>query len=207
MAKRPQGYGFTAEVKRKIASKYDVNQEIEARNWIETIIKETLNGQGEPCSQRFHEELKDGIALCKLMNAIKPGSIKKINESKIAFKQMENISNFLKASQEIGILPSDLFEVADLFENVNMAQVLIAIAAVGRKAQKLGYEGPVFGGRESDSNPRNFSEEKLKAGSAVIGLQMGSNKGASQAGMSFGRARSINEHGQNGHSVNSNNGF
>lgn len=38
-------------------------------------------------------------------------------------------------------------------------------------------------GGESTPNIRNFSEEQLKAGKNIIGLQMGSNKGASQKGM------------------------
>lgn len=66
------------------------------------------------------------------------------------------------------------------------------------QAQKVGYDGPALGAKEAEQNPRNFSPETLNAGQSVIGLQMGSNKGASQAGMSFGRSRSINEHGING---------
>ena len=59
------------------------------------------------------------------------------------------------------------------------------------QAQKNGYDGPVLGVKEADSNPRNFSEEKMKAGATVIGLQAGTNKVASQAGMNFGKSRSI----------------
>lgn len=45
--------------------------------------------------------------------------------------------------------------------------------------------------RKAQENKREFSDEQLKAGKNVIGLQMGSNKGASQEGMSYGRARQI----------------
>lgn len=45
--------------------------------------------------------------------------------------------------------------------------------------------------RKSQENKREFSDDQLKAGKNVIGLQMGSNKGASQEGMSYGRARQI----------------
>lgn len=45
--------------------------------------------------------------------------------------------------------------------------------------------------RKSQENKREFSAEQLKAGKNVIGLQMGSNKGASQEGMSYGRPRQI----------------
>jgi hypothetical protein len=43
---------------------------------------------------------------------------------------------------------------------------------------------PGFGPREVEkSAPREWSEDKLRAGETIIGLQMGSNKGASQSGM------------------------
>ena len=36
----------------------------------------------------FADWLKDGSVICEAMNALKPGAIKKINASKMAFKQM-----------------------------------------------------------------------------------------------------------------------
>lgn len=48
-----------------------------------------------------------------------------------------------------------------------------------------------FGPKEAEANPRAFTEEQLKAGENIIGLQMGTNKGASQAGMNFGKNRMI----------------
>lgn len=38
---------------------------------------------------------------------------------------------------------------------------------------------------------REFTEEQLQEGKKIIGLQAGSNKGASQAGQSFGATRQI----------------
>ena len=57
------------------------------------------------------------------------------------------------------------------------------------QAQKKGYSGPTLGPKMEDKNVRQFSEEQKKAGGAVIGLQMGSNKGANQSGMTFGQTR------------------
>ncbi|KAJ8301227.1 hypothetical protein KUTeg_020214 [Tegillarca granosa] len=127
----------------------------------------------------------------RVMNVLSPGSIKKVNESKMAFKMMENISQFLAAAENYGTPKTDLFQTVDLFEGQNMVQVVNGIHALGRTAQKRGFTGPKLGVKEADYNPRNFDEDKLNAGQTVIGLQMGTNRGASQAGMNFGKARSI----------------
>lgn len=71
-------------------------------------------------------------------------------------------------------------------------QVINGIHALGRRAQKNGFDGPVLGPRESNEARREFSEEQLREGQKVIGLQMGSNKGASQAGATpYGLGRQI----------------
>ena len=45
------------------------------------------------------------------------------------------------------------------------------------------YTGPQIGPKMSTENKRNFSEEQIKQGrDGQVGLQAGSNKGASQAG-------------------------
>jgi len=58
---------------------------------------------------------------------------------------------------------------------------------LARKAQSLGLKG--FGPKEAEQNKREFSDETLKAGQSVIGLQMGSNQGATQSGQNFGNYR------------------
>ena len=60
-----------------------------------------------------------------------------------------------------------------------------------QQAQKVGYDGPRLGPEEATANKREFSEEQLRAGEGVIGLQAGSNMGASQAGQKFGKTRAI----------------
>ena len=60
-------------------------------------------------------------------------------------------------------------------------QVINGIVALARKAGSKGVQTE-FAPTEATENLREFSEEQLKEGKNVIGLQMGSNKGASQAG-------------------------
>lgn len=194
MAERPRGYGLTAEVNRKMAAKYSMEEEQQAREWMEAVVQEPVcpgEPEGALGPDKLHQGLKDGTYLCKLMNTLQPGAIKKVNESKMAFKQMENIGHFLSAGEAYGLAKTDMFQTVDLYEKQNMWQVVCCIHALGRKAQQQGYAGPTLGPKEASANVREFSEEQMKAGQNVIGLQMGSNKGASQAGMNFGKSRHI----------------
>ncbi|XP_046848806.1 myophilin-like [Xenia sp. Carnegie-2017] len=167
MASRPKGFGMTAELAAKKDAKFNPALEREALDFIESKT-------GRKCDGATQAALKDGVLLCHLANAIRPGAVKKINESKMAFKMMENIGNFLTFAESLGCAKSDLFQTVDLYEGQNIPQVINGILAIKRK----------LSGGESTPNVRNFSEEQLKAGRNVIGLQMGTNKGASQAGMS-----------------------
>lgn len=114
MNKTPQGtrgagFGLDAELARKQAEKYDHNAEKLVRDWIEAVSGEKVEGG-------FGPALKNGQILCKLINAIKPGSVKKIETSAMPFKQMENISNFLRACRALGVREYELFETVDLYE-------------------------------------------------------------------------------------------
>ena len=76
--------------------------------------------------------------------------------------------------------------------NLNCIQVINGIHALGRKAQAKGFSGPTLGPKEADKNKREFTEEQLREGQKVIGLQMGTNRGASQAGLTaYGATRQI----------------
>lgn len=125
------------------------------------------------------------------MNTIQPGTIRKVNKMKQPFLMMENISSFLQACVAYGVKPADLFQTVDLYEKQNMVSVLSGIYALGRKAQTNGYHGAQLGPRESQENRREFTAEQLNQSEMVIGLQMGSNKGANQSGMNFGKSRDL----------------
>lgn len=191
MANRPSGYGLTAALQRQRAEKYDYDDEQDALAWMEVVIDEGEIFCGVEGMKRTGDALKDGVYLCKLMAELNPGSIKKINKPWNPFKCMENISNFLDACKNYGVASTDLFQTSDLYDGTNINAVINTIHAVGRKAQSNHYRGAILGPREARPCPRQFTEEQLRNGENVIGLQMGSNKGATQSGLNFGKTRSI----------------
>lgn len=113
------------------------------------------------------------------------------------FKQRENIEMYLKGCETYGLVAQDLFQVNDLYEQKNLYMVVDNLYALGGLAQRNGFNGPVIGKKMATQNKRDFDEATLKAGQAVIGLQYGSNKGASQAGMTaYGTGRQIRPDGE-----------
>ncbi|XP_077987202.1 calponin-3-like [Glandiceps talaboti] len=139
MATRPSGFGLTAELDAKKRDRYDIETEKDIRKWIERCTGRPLSVQdiGE---ENFHEAIKDGVELCHLANTIQPGSVKKINSSKMAFKQMENIGYFLEMVAAYGVPSMFTFQTVDLFEQQNMPQVLDCLRALRTEAEKKGFK-------------------------------------------------------------------
>lgn len=182
--------GVALQNQKKIAAKWDSERATTAMTWIGQTIGEDLNPQGS--TEQCFNALKDGLVLCKLANWVKPGSIsenKLKSAPKLAFKQMELIGMFLEAIKKAGVKETELFQTVDLYEQVNLPQVILCIESIGRKMQTDGRAG--FGKAESKGEERHFTEAQMKAGQNIIGLQMGTNKGASQSGQNFGKGRSI----------------
>ena len=74
------------------------------------------------------------------------------------FKQRENIEMFLKACESYGLVPQDLFQVNDLYEQKNLYMVVDNLHALGGLAQRQGFSGPVIGKiflNKNESVPRS----------------------------------------------------
>lgn len=158
---------------------------------------------GEPPEQGrygFQQWLKNGVVLSKLINSLYPRGSQpvKIPEPppSMAFKQMEQVAQFLKASEDYGVVKTDIFQTVDLYEGKDLAAVQRTIVALGSIAVTKNdgqYQGdPSWFMKKAQEHKRDFSDDKLKQGKNIIGLQMGSNQGASQSGMTgYGRPRQI----------------
>lgn len=73
--------------------------------------------------------------LYRLANRISPGKIsqKQIDGAKMTFKQMELIGKFVEVCKTLGVPDHECFATVDLYEQQNMNQVIICIAALMRK--------------------------------------------------------------------------
>lgn len=78
----------------------------------------------------FNSALKDGQVACKLVNALRPSALIKINTGKFPIMQIENINSFLKAAKDLGVPPQSLFSVADLFEAGDIPKVLQCLSSI-----------------------------------------------------------------------------
>ncbi|XP_034416530.1 calponin-3a isoform X2 [Cyclopterus lumpus] len=160
-------YGLSAEVRNKIAQKYDSQKEEELHFWIEEVT-------GMSIGENFQKGLKDGVILCELINKLQTGSVKKINLSQLNWHKLENLGNFIKAILAYGLKPNDIFEANDLFENGNMTQVQTTLLALASMAKTKGMDTKIdIGVKYADKQARHFDDEKIKAGQCVIGLQAG----------------------------------
>ncbi|XP_043928443.1 transgelin-3 [Protopterus annectens] len=198
MANRGPSYGLSREVQEKIDQKYDTELEARLVDWIILQLGETVE-RPQPGKSHFQQWLMDGTILCNLINSLHSsgkGPVRKISESKMAFKQMEQISEFLRSAEAYGVTTTDIFQTVDLWEGKDMAAVqrtLMALGSVAVTKDEGFYKGdPQWFHRKAQAHRREFSEDQLRQSQTVISLQMGSNKGASQAGMTgYGMHRQI----------------
>ncbi|RWS12823.1 calponin-1-like protein [Dinothrombium tinctorium] len=101
MAFQGPTYGLSRECQLKAScrfnrlnaqAKFDIELAMQAINWLQSVtqikIEPPFPEKGFQDQKDFGEALKDGIALCQLMNKLSPGVITKINTAKSPFKEV-----------------------------------------------------------------------------------------------------------------------
>uniref|UniRef100_A0A3P9CF12 Transgelin n=1 Tax=Maylandia zebra TaxID=106582 RepID=A0A3P9CF12_9CICH len=166
--------------------KYDPELEERLVEWIVASV-DLESGRPQPNKTGFQNWLKDGCVSSSF-----PVWSQQANQDHqelgMAFKQMEQISMFLRAAESYGVTKLTSFRLENTVQ-----RTLMALGSVAVTKGDGNYKGdPSWFHKKAQENRRDFSEEQLKEGQSVIGLQMGTNKGASQAGMTgYGRPRQI----------------
>lgn len=88
----------------------------DARAWIESTLDMRFNDQSDALPG-FLDELKTGVTLGNLLNALHPGLVAVSpmeHASRHYMKQYENVNNFLQGCARCGVPPAQLFDWADL---------------------------------------------------------------------------------------------
>jgi hypothetical protein len=164
---QPQLFGMDAELKEKMEAKYDLEMERKAIEWMLEVTEEEVFPGGDD----FFLGLRDGVLLCKLLNSINPGIVKKFHPSpNHVLVERENIQvgehsllslssllfsrfspltfpkAFLSGCLALGVPSHELFSISDLHEGKDLAAVLRTVYAIGRQAQVTpNFEGPRLG--------------------------------------------------------------
>jgi len=168
----------------KHIGKRDKFVESEIALWIEAVLDDCIP------PKPFDELLKDGVLLCRVINALKEGSCGKTKKPFTKEAQLENIKMFLDAAKAYGVPEEKLFQPADLNDASNIPAVINTLLALGRKTYEAGWEGPALGPKPTGEK-KDWPETVLRASEAIVPSQYGSNKFASQKGIKFGNQRDI----------------
>jgi len=121
-------------VRQSNASLLLIAKQTEVQEWIQNVLHEQFP------SQDFASSLDDGILLCRLIQAIKPGFIKKINTSKLKYKMIENVGFFVAACKEMGVKANVLPDPIDLCERRNMMKFVNCIHSLAEIAASQGFQ-------------------------------------------------------------------
>uniref|UniRef100_A0A3Q0SED6 LIM and calponin homology domains 1a n=1 Tax=Amphilophus citrinellus TaxID=61819 RepID=A0A3Q0SED6_AMPCI len=109
----------------------------------------------------FRSALENGILLCELLSAIKPGLVKKINRLPTPIAGLDNLSVFLRGCEELGLKGAQLFDPGDLQDtsiranlkdsdcNRKLKNVLNTVYWLGKAASGCAsYSGPTLNLKE-----------------------------------------------------------
>ncbi|CAD5209056.1 unnamed protein product [Bursaphelenchus okinawaensis] len=199
MANHGPAYGLSKEIQRKNQARFSIEEAREVLAWIADATGchyEQQPSEFESDAQ-VSEALKDGTILCELINKLlgSPSAVKYHKNPRMPFHKMENISNFLDAIKEYGVKEISCFQTVDLYENKQCYKVIECLRGLAAVAQSRNapVNFPHWVVKLAQSQPRRFSDEVIRQGEAVIPLQYGTNKCASQKGMTpYGLGRQIN---------------
>ncbi|XP_021348163.1 myophilin-like isoform X2 [Mizuhopecten yessoensis] len=198
--------GLARDEERKIDATFDCREAQKCLEWIQTLtgmdLKIECHEDKKLMMNFFYNVLKDGTVLCRFMDTLMPDD-RKLDFSTKAFqptntvafasaRSRERIGIFLEKVREYGITCTSSFQTDYLYEKTNLVQVCTCIRAIGIQAQtREDYSGPYIWPKKAKENKREFTQEQLQASKQTISLQYGTNIGASQAGLSFGKQRMI----------------
>lgn len=163
--------------------------------------------------------LRDGIALCELVNALslraKDAAIAEqvtINyvglpdpsapafspaATRAATKLRENVGLFINKCKALGVQPMNLFRTEDLYDERDIKAVWRCVQALGRKAHRIkGYHGPCLGHSEAEHRT-DFKHNVAHVGEGLWG-KAGGNHTPGLNGVAAGYESQLKERDRRG---------
>ncbi|XP_008291215.1 LIM and calponin homology domains-containing protein 1-like isoform X2 [Stegastes partitus] len=144
---------------------------LEAQKWIEAVTGKSFGDKD------FRSALENGILLCELLSAIKPGLVKKINRLPTPIAGLDNLSVFLRGCEELGLRGSQLFDPGDLQDtsiranlkdsdcNRKLKNVLNTVFWLGKAASGCAsYSGPTLNLKEFEGLLAQMKVESEEGG-------------------------------------------
>lgn len=127
------------------ASGPPVSEEVQVMRWITALTGHDLEGVVSD-DRSLEDELRSGRILCELINAIRPGTVSRIETVDAPFRHRENIARFLDGARDLGLAETELFETRDLYDGGSKDRVCRCLFALGRACFHVeGYSGPCLG--------------------------------------------------------------
>ncbi|XP_056892854.1 LIM and calponin homology domains-containing protein 1-like isoform X5 [Takifugu flavidus] len=143
----------------------------EAQKWIEAVTGKSFGDKD------FRSGLENGILLCELLSAIKPGLVKKINRLPTPIAGLDNLSVFLRGCEELGLKGAQLFDPGDLQDtsiranlkdsdcNRKLKNVLNTVFWLGKAASSCtSYSGPALNLKEFEGLLAQMKVESEEGG-------------------------------------------
>eukprot|EP01118_Nematostelium_gracile_P002365 TRINITY_DN12596_c0_g1_i1.p1 TRINITY_DN12596_c0_g1~~TRINITY_DN12596_c0_g1_i1.p1 ORF type:complete len:130 (+),score=25.56 TRINITY_DN12596_c0_g1_i1:114-503(+) len=92
------------------------HKEGEVGEWIEQVVQEKISYQ---TVEELGTALSDGYILCRLIQALVPGMIKKL-----PLRRIDKVSTFISVCHKIGVVKEQLFDPQDLIYQRNMVMII-----------------------------------------------------------------------------------
>ncbi len=123
-----------------VEATYATSEEKDAAEWVQRVLEEPLKAF---TSNTLSRNLKDGTLVCRLLNKVRPGTVKTIHNSHMGIYQMLNIEAFRLGCLDLGIPGPYICEATTISEMKSTVKVVYTIFAV---AAAIPYAVPDYRG-------------------------------------------------------------
>ncbi len=137
------GVSKICEFEGVVEAAYATSEEKGAAEWVQRVLEEPLRAFP---SNTLSRNLKDGTLVCRLLNKVKPGTVKTIHNSPMGTYQMLNIEAFRLGCLNLGIPESYICDASIISEMKSASQIVHTILAIAAAIPFVvpDYKGPML---------------------------------------------------------------